>query len=480
VSESHPQELQIIQAFSTVTVPDRILRDSNVKELIRSMIDEQDKVQNNARNLDKARQEKKDGNIIGNWWNDRGDNVQEAQLDLSKSIGQLTQKSSQLLVVNTAISKVLSDQQNILLMQQDLLKQQTTRLEEQNEKILAHQLQLAAQQKAINAANEGLLTAKGVTQEQAKKLVGCVVRVEQAEKKIDGANTELRIAVEHRLDTALAQYGESVASLDGKVAGQLDVHLGGVQALLDGATTQVAHDLATALANIGQVQVRFDAAATQVARDVADGLARIEAQFDVVVTEVKHDLEAALAGIGQAQDAHARAVDETLSAQALHVRDELAQASERHVDLCAALTGQVHAQMDAQEKRNIASVEDATRWRTEASDRLDKAQKNAARATEQQAAALWLALEQADSKLASAGQLQRDALKSHEQTVDAKLAHLDTALAGNHAAMDTLATQLAHLQTKGHQFARVYRLTTCGVAGLAVLSLGWQLALHFA
>lgn len=480
MSASHPHELQIIQAFSTVTVPDRILRDSNVKELIRSMIDEQDKVQTNARNLEKARQEKKDGNIFGNWLNDRGDNVQEAQLDLSKSIGQLTQKSSQLLVVNTAISKVLSNQQNILLMQQDLLKQQTTKLEEQNEKILAQQLQLAEQQKAINAANEGLLTAKGVTQEQAKKLVGCVVRVEQAEQRIDVANAEVRAAVEHRLDTALAQYADSVASLDGKVAGQLDAHLGGVQARLDGATTQVAHDLATALTNIGQVQVRFDAAATQVARDVADGLARIEVQFDVVATEVKHDLGVALAGIGQAQDVHARAVDETLSAHALHLRDELAQGSERHADLCAALTSQVHAKVDAQEKRNIASEVHATRWRTEASDRLDQAEKNAARATEQQAAALRLALEQADSKLASSGQIQRDALQSHGQAVDIKLAHLDTALTGNHAAIDTLATQLAHLQVKGQQSARLYRMAICGVAGLAVLSLGWQLASHVA
>lgn len=480
MSAPHPYELQIIQAFSTVIIPERILRENNVKELIRSMVDEQDNVQNNARNLENARQEKKDGNFFGNIANGRADKVQEAQLNLSKSIGQLTQKSSQLLVVNTAISKVLSDQQNILLTQQDLLKQQAIKLEAQNKEILAQQLKQSEQQKAINMANEGLLTAKGVTQEQAQKLVGCVVRVTQAEQKIDAANTEVLAAVEYRLDTALAKYADSVANLDGKVAGQLDAHLGGVQAWLDGAMTQVAHDLAAALTNIGQVQVRFDAAATQVARDVADGLARIEAQFDVVATEVKHDLGAALTGIGQAQDAHARGVDETLSAHALHLRDELAQASERHAGLGAALTGQLHAHVDAQEKRYIASEEHATRWRTEASNWLDQAQKNAARTTEQQAEALRLVLEQADAKLALSGQIQRDALQSYGQTVDVKLAHLETALTGNHAALDTLATQLAHLQVKGQQTARLYRMATGGVAGLAVLSLGWQLASHFA
>lgn len=433
MSASHPHELQIIQAFSTVTVPEKILRDSNVKELIRSMIDEQDKVQKNARNLEQARQEKRDGNIIGNWWNDRGDKVEEAQLDLSTAIGKLTQKSSQLLVVNTAISKVLSDQQNILLAQQALLKQQTTKLEEQNEKILDQQLQLAEQQKAINAANEGLLAAKGVTQEQAQKLVGCVVRVTQAEQKIEAANMEVRATVEHRLDAALAQCADSVASMDGRVARRLNAHLDALEARFAEATTQVANDLATAVA-----------------------------------------------GINQAHDAHAHAIDEAFSAQALHLREELAQASERNASLGAALSGQFLSHVEAQEKHNIAIEEEATRWRTEASTRLDKAQENATHAAEQQAAALQHALEQADAKLASLQQMQREALQSHGQAVDVKMADLRTALTGNGAAIDTLATHLAQLQAKEQQTARLYRIAIGGVAGLTLLSLGWQIASHFA
>lgn len=199
------QELQIVEAFSAISVPEKIMQESNIKELVQAMVGEQEAVRGNADALERLRREKNDGNFFGNWWNDRDDKVQEAQLSLSTSIGRLTQTSSRLLVVNTAISKVLSDQQNILLQQQKVLEQQARELKGQNEKILDQQQQLAEQQTKINAANQGLMEAKGVTQEQAEKLVGCVVRVSEAERKIDLANDLLRTTMQAELREALAQ-----------------------------------------------------------------------------------------------------------------------------------------------------------------------------------------------------------------------------------------------------------------------------------
>ena len=193
------QELQIVQAFSNLSVPERIIQESNIKELLHGLNDDQQKVQSEAKRLAKLREEKKEGNFVGNWFYGRSDKIQEAQLDLNASIGQLTQKSSQLLVVNTAISKVLSDQQNLLLQQQNLLKKQAEELKAQNERILAQQIQLGEQQDAINAANQGLLEAKGLTQEQAQKLVGCVRLVTEAEQRIDSAGQALRSTLEQRM-----------------------------------------------------------------------------------------------------------------------------------------------------------------------------------------------------------------------------------------------------------------------------------------
>lgn len=206
------QELQIIQAFSSVDVPERIIRDSNIQELIHDMTAEQDAVQLDAGRLESLRQEKKDGNFIGNFWNDRDDKVQDAQIDLNKSIGRLTQKSSQLLIVNTAVSKVLNDQQRILLEQQNILKCQTDTLEAQNCKILEQQNLLEKQQQDINKANQGLLEAKGITQEQAQQLVGCVKLVNEAENRITTTNHALRLGVEQDLHDSVERCLEHLDS----------------------------------------------------------------------------------------------------------------------------------------------------------------------------------------------------------------------------------------------------------------------------
>ncbi len=203
-------ELQVVQAFSAITIPEQIVRDSNIRGLIDGMMAETKAVKDESSRLERLRKEMKDGNFVSNMWNDRDEKVKAAQLDLNQAMGRLTQRSSQLLVVNTAISKVLSDQQHILLAQQDMLAKQAHELKRQNEQILEQQGQLAEQQEGLKAANQGLLEAKGVTQEQAIKLVGCVTRVTEAESKIDMANAALRSALMKELQGVVAQCDERI------------------------------------------------------------------------------------------------------------------------------------------------------------------------------------------------------------------------------------------------------------------------------
>lgn len=204
------QELQVVKAFSSLTIPEDVIRNSDIKGIVNDILSANQSVGSNTDRLDRLRREKANNSRISNWWNDRSDKIDEAQLDLNKSIGRLTQKSSQLLVVNTAISKVLSDQQGILLKQQRLLEEQTKQLKEQNQQILKQQRTLEDQQKDICKANQGLLEAKGLTQEQAKKLVGCVKRVEEAESKVAQANESLRHETKDMLDSAVSYIGNRV------------------------------------------------------------------------------------------------------------------------------------------------------------------------------------------------------------------------------------------------------------------------------
>ena len=194
------KESQIIQVLSLINLPEQIVRDSDIQGLIKGMMSDQITVKTTTQRLERLRREEKGGN---SGKNDRSDHTGEAHFDLNKSIGNLTQRSSQLLIINTAISKVLGDQQN-------MLQQQTDDLAVQSSKMLNQQIHLEIQQDAIIKANAGLMEAKGVTQQQAIQLVGCVERVSKAEAKIGEANQRLRELIEKRFSQNIAQCTDQI------------------------------------------------------------------------------------------------------------------------------------------------------------------------------------------------------------------------------------------------------------------------------
>ncbi|WP_349606902.1 hypothetical protein [Cupriavidus sp. DF5525] len=388
MSALNKHELQIVQAFSSVSVPEKLMRDSNIEELIKAMLTEQEAVQNDARRLERLRQERKDGNWFGNVWNDRDEKVQDANIDLNRSIGRLTQKSSQLLVVNTAISKVLTDQQRMLLWQQDLLKQQADELEEQNKKILDQQHQLSEQQIGLNAANKGLMEAKGITQEHAQKLVGCVVRVTEAEKKIDSANAALRAAVEQRVGESISQ---CIAQVDGSVAELHRTH--------DAFGKQIADLFAGQLA------------------DTEVKLAQFAKQADSIKASVEQQLQAHL--------------DATTS-QLNGMDASIAQLHQRH-DVVGEQMTEVSEQLEATQAKLVQFSSHADSF--------------------------------------TAGIEQQ--LQAH---IEATAAELN----GKVQALNEIESGLASLASAQERATKRHRLTLGLVAGISVLSLGWQIAYRFA
>lgn len=193
------QELIIVNAISEITIPNDAFENSEFKEIISNYKEAQKKVSTSLNDVETARKRVKEGNFLGNWWHKRKDNLQDAQLDLNKSVGLLTKQSSDLILFNTAISKVLVSQQNVLHEQQKLLSEQASELDAQNKSIEEHQIKLSRQQEEIIKANNGLLEAKGLTRDQAEKLVGCVKRVEAAEQKMELSNQELERSVATRI-----------------------------------------------------------------------------------------------------------------------------------------------------------------------------------------------------------------------------------------------------------------------------------------
>lgn len=206
------KEIQIVTALSQADLPESVIGGSCVKQLITAVVDAQSQAKSANDVLQKARSEKDSQNVLSNWWNNTEDKIKDAQLSLTTEISNLNRHSSQLLIFNTAVSKVLCDQQDILLSQQQRLEAQAMTLRAQNTQILEQQQQLAAQQEEIRAANQGLLEAKGLTATQARDLVGCVRRVEAAEARIVQVNQEVLAAIGQQLDQVRKDVADSLAT----------------------------------------------------------------------------------------------------------------------------------------------------------------------------------------------------------------------------------------------------------------------------
>ncbi len=206
------KEIQIVNALSSADLPENLIGESCVKELISAVVGAQKEASSAADRLHWARMAKANSNAISNWWNNSEDVVKDAQLKLTTTVANLNRHSSQLLIFNTAISKVLCDQQEVLLRQQKILEEQAEQLKQQNLDILSQQKTLEVQQEEIRKANQGLMEAKGVTAEQARNLVGCVQRVEATEERISEVNRQLLVAIEQHLQQVRDELSTSQAS----------------------------------------------------------------------------------------------------------------------------------------------------------------------------------------------------------------------------------------------------------------------------
>jgi len=211
------KEIQIVTALSQADLPESVIGGSCVKQLITAVVDAQSQAKSANDALQKARSEKDSQNVLSNWWNNSEDKIKDAQLTLTTEISNLNRHSSQLLIFNTAVSKVLCDQQDILLTQQQRLEAQATQLRAQNTQILKQQEQLAVQQEEIRAANQGLLEAKGLTAAQARDLIGCVRRVEATEARIAQVNQEVLAEIGLQLEQVHKDVADSLSTAVSKL-----------------------------------------------------------------------------------------------------------------------------------------------------------------------------------------------------------------------------------------------------------------------
>lgn len=205
-------EIEIVRALSAAEVPEELIKQSDIKSLIDSLVSSQDEMSTTSTRLNSLRDRQKNSNFLSNWWNDTDDDVQDAALDLSIKLSSLNRHSSQLLIVNTAISKVLADQQGILLIQQKLLEAQAAQLEDQNTSILDHQLDLKNQQNALLETNRELRETQIAAQAQAEQFMACLLKVRLIEQSMEAAAQSVRADMIAGLEALNAQFAERLST----------------------------------------------------------------------------------------------------------------------------------------------------------------------------------------------------------------------------------------------------------------------------
>ena len=176
--------LEVVEIFSNIQVPQEIFNASSLKNILGEVSEAKKNAIAKGDDLSRALKNKEEASFFDKIFTNYDKDITASQISLNQSISQLTLRSTDLLVVNTYMATVLNNQQELLIQQQNKLEEQAELLFMQNEKIFAQQTLLENQQKEINKANQGLLEAKGLTQEQAQQLVGCIVKVQQAENRI--------------------------------------------------------------------------------------------------------------------------------------------------------------------------------------------------------------------------------------------------------------------------------------------------------
>lgn len=214
-------EMQVVEAFSRISVPEDILRNSNVPQMVKDMRTTKKLMESSEEKLSQLRREKKDSNFLSNMWSDRDDQIEDAESNVNSEFRKLGALSANLLILNTAMAKIMNGQQGALQDQQSELEHQARDIEKQNSHIKEHQELLASNQREFSKAAQALAEAKGLTQAQASELVGCVRKVVDSERSMLESHGRLMAQVEERLRLIASDWSEIVTA---RLAQFEDVH----------------------------------------------------------------------------------------------------------------------------------------------------------------------------------------------------------------------------------------------------------------
>lgn len=418
---------QVVKAPPPKETVSETHREGEMTDLVGAIASEHGTVQSDTQHLETQRkyrqrlellrQGKKTDSLIGSLLSSQDDKVQDAQIELNRSMGRLMQKSMELLVANTSVAGLHGAQQREMQEQQKLLQQQADAIKLQNQKLLEQQETIRQQQKAIHTAHQGLLEAKGITREHAQQLVGCVKQATEVEQKLAIANLHFRSGLEKNVQEAVKQ------CLD-----QLNAGFSDLDRRHSGFKEQTASTLRAQSQQTAEQLALF-------ASDSASFQARTEQKLQG------------------------------------HIHSLAEQAAARH------------AQLVRQQETSTTQLKEFVHNRTQ----------DVMAIMDRKTLALHESIHGFERALEASAQEQTRLLQAQRASFERSLQHLAVDLKGclaetrtlgaglrdNVDAVSALRHQVISLQAQQQAVRLMHRRALVVVAGLAIASLGWQIARHF-
>lgn len=433
------RSLVVVNAFSKVDIPKDIFKSSQLHDLVSNIQTDRNTVISDVDRVERLRKEAAAGNFVSNLIKGRKGKLQDAQLDLNSSIGSLTERSAQLLVVNTAISKILMEQQETLARQQRTLETQAADIKKQNKEIAEQQALLGEQQDKTDKVTKGLLELTDLTSEQAAQLIDCVDRVETAENRLEHANRELRVELERRFEDAVSACLQRLKE---------------VSETLSDDYSRLSHNLRTELQS-GLLSAEEGISAQALAAE----------QFNRALNQRQGEFEQQLTSAFSTQSQHAQAELERFASDSAEFKTDIGQQLQAHIQTVLEKTAAQDAA--AQQLHETISLQ------------LKKLQQDIFSKIDQKVVALNKTVEDLSHKQEAIQREQSTALAAQQESMERSLQHLETGLSGNAEALKNTEANLTSLQMKQMKSTNRHRLALALVACLAAASLGWQLAQHY-
>lgn len=434
------KSLVVVNAFSKVVIPKDIFESSQLHELVSNIQSDRKTVMSDVDRVERLRKEAAAGNLVSNLIKGRKGKLQDAQLDLNSSIGSLTERSAQLLVVNTAISKILMEQQEVLMRQQKILEDQAASIERQNKDIAEQQRTLKEEQQKTAKNTENLFRLNNTSSEQTEKLFEFVDRIEETEGRLERINQELTEALEKKVN-------ESVAVCIGRMK-------------------EVADDFSAKYASF----------ASDVRGELKAGVHKLEAEVSAQASTAEQFRSA----LEQRHGALELQLNNAFSTQSQHAQAELERFASDTAEFKTSIGQQLQAHIQTVLEKTAAQDAAAQQLREAISAQLKKFQQDMVATVEQKVLALHETVKGVEQKQETAQQEQTQALQAQRESLERSLQHLEADLSGKAEALKAAEAQLAALQAEQQKGASSNRLAIAAVAILALGSLGWQVAQHFA